>query len=233
MTTSRSKLIKDFLISPKKTSQELVNYKNIKHILKEFIVFDICVIFAFGLLNAFLFILFDEYKVIFNDRNIASNPFIKRGLIVVILAPVMEEFAFRLGLIVNKRNLAIGIGCQLIILLTILNIIELPLYYRVILMIISCSIIYLTLSKRILSFFLKYQNTFVYYNILVFGLLHSFNYNYTEFWHFSFIPFLISIQLVLGIYLSYARMKHGFFTALSFHILHNSFFYLLGLLIKS
>lgn len=219
-----------FLKNPNETNKDYsVNYKKI---IIEFLVFDLCLCFLYGLLNSILFLIFDDYKEVFNNKNISQNPNLNRWVIVIIIAPLIEELAFRIGLKINRKYLATSLGIQFVIFLTVIDIIILPFTFRIILMLVTSLFFYILLTRRFLSVFRKNQNLFIYYNILAFGFLHSLNFNYTEFSHYIFIPFLISIQLFLGLYLSYSRFKYGFYSSLIFHITHNLFFFLLGALYK-
>ena len=147
----------------------------------------------------------------------------------MLVAPILEELAFRLGLKINKLNIAITIGIQLIIFLKIFQVINYSLLLRFISMLICSVILYFIINRNILSFFKSKQNIFIYYNIIVFGLLHAFNYSYQEFSHYLFIPFLVSVQLILGVYLSFVRIKYGFILCLLMHISHNSILFFLKL----
>lgn len=219
-----------FLKNPKQMEEG--KKLDLKRIFFQFFIFDLILSFSYGVLNSVLFMVSNDYKEIFSSKITATNPFISRWAIVILLAPILEELAFRLGLKINRKNLSISIALQIIIYLTVLDIINLPLHYRLLLMIFSFSFIYLILNKSILHFFIKNNNTFIYLSILCFGLLHALNFNYGEIQHLLFIPFLISIHLFLGVYLSYVRLKFGFALALIFHVLHNGFFFSLGLLFE-
>ncbi|WP_299363052.1 hypothetical protein [Winogradskyella sp.] len=165
-----------FLNNPKKIEpNKKIKFKNL---FIQFLIFDFCACVAYGLLNSILFQISDDYKQVFNNRNIVTNPFVSRWAIVILIAPILEELAYRLGLKINRRNVSISIGIQLIIFLTILGVISLPLHFKILLMVMASVTSYMILNEKMLLFFAQNKNTFVYYNIICFGLLHAFNFNY-------------------------------------------------------
>lgn len=189
---------------------------------KQFLVFDFVVSITWGILIAILFIVFDDMKEIIKSKENfnASTPFIKI-LLFSVLAPLLEELAFRLGLKLTKTNISISLGVQAIIILQLCGVISNPIYIRLIWMGIASLILYLLLKTKHISFLKKNYNYFVYYNIFLFSIMHISNYTYTSYTHYLFIPFLVSMHIVFGTYQSYARIKYGFYFALFVHGFHN------------
>jgi len=219
-----------FLKSPNLKSKR-ANKNELFIAFKQFIVFDIVVSFTWGILVTLLFILFDDMKEVIKSKGNfnASTPFMKI-LLFSVLAPLLEELAFRLGLKVTKTNISIGLGIQAIIILQLCGFIDNPLYIRLIWMGIASLILYLLLNAEHISFFKKNYNYFVYYNIFLFSIIHISNYTYTSYTHYFFIPFLVSLHIVFGTYQSYARIKYGFPFALFIHGFHNFAIILLSFL---
>jgi len=169
-------------------------------------------------------------EIIKSKENLnASTPFIKI-LLFSVLAPLLEELAFRLGLKLTKTNISIGLGVQAIIILQLCGVINNPIYIRLIWMGIASLILYLLLKTKHISLLKKKYAFFLYYNILLFSIFHISNYTYASYTHYFFIPFLVSLHIVFGTYLSYARMKYGFSFALFIHGFHNFVVITLGLL---
>tara|TARA_R110001583_G_scaffold174374_2_gene328796 strand:- start:1081 stop:1779 length:699 start_codon:yes stop_codon:yes gene_type:complete len=199
---------------------------------KEFIVFDLALAFIWGLIITLLTFLFDDLRGVMKSTITTNHSFFLKILKFSIIIPLIEELSFRLGLKITKINISISLGIQIIIILQLLNIIESPLYARIIWMVTAISALYLLLKKKHISFFKKNYNFFVYYNILFFGILHICNYHFTSYTQYFFIPILISLHVIFGSYMSYSRMKYGFAFTLFIHGFHNFVIILLGFLFK-
>lgn len=221
-----TKSFKNFLTSPDIEIKS--NSKSLLVAYKQFFAFDIKFIFFFGILISLMSVLSNDFKEVFNNRISFDYPFFKELLVVVILAPLMEEISFRLCLKIKKINIAISFGVQLFYIFIILDVIDLPLLYNALFIILSSTVVYFLINQKILAFLKKHFKYFVYYNIIFFGLTHALNYEYSSLQQYFYIPILISFPTVLGAYLSYVRLKHGFLFVLSAHALHNLILFLLS-----
>ncbi len=146
-------------------------------------------------------------------------------IIINILAPLIEELAFRLPL---KRKKAF-----LYIALTVLSYFVICIYkgysyysldqylpIRIGGALLLSGVLYFLLKK---CYFRSRFSIIVYLNILLFSLLHVLNYSF----ELANIPLLIVKiipQLFLGLLLSYFRVRLGFLFACGFHILNNIIF---------
>lgn len=191
---------------------------------KQFLFFDLRLFLLYIFLVGIISLLSEDFKSVFQTKTISEYPTYIKFLIYIFIAPIIEETAFRLGLKVNKINIAISLGFQLILLLVIFNVIQYQLWFRVLLVLPTIAIFYFLINIAFLNFLKNHFNYFVYYNILMFGILHTSNFTFSSFHQYFFIPVLIFSQLAGGAYYSYARIKYDFSTAIFFHILHNFIF---------
>jgi membrane protease YdiL (CAAX protease family) len=77
------------------------------------------------------------------------------------------------------------------------------------------------LSRRISLVYEHYFPTIFFASSLLFAFVHFYNYaNFKELW--LALPFLIAPQFLLGLILSFIRMRYGFIWAVFYHSLHNS-----------
>jgi hypothetical protein len=200
---------------------------------KQFLIFDLKIILIYGLLLSLMYFLFEDFKTLFNNRINLNYTSFDKLLLFVIVAPIIEETAFRLGLKINKKNVAISFGFQLIVFLGLLDIINYSLGFRVVLMLATSCIFYFLINNVFLDLLKKHFNYFFYYNILMFGIAHASNYIFDSSHQYYFIPVIIFFPLAMGAYLSYSRLRYRFSIALSFHVLHNLVSVLITLLITN
>lgn len=195
--------------------------KSILRAYKLFFIFDFKLFFIWGVLAAIMSLLFKDFSKVISSQIDLNHSLILTFMLMVILMPFLEEIAFRLSLKINRINIAISLGVQTLFFLMLLDLIDWQFLYNILFIIFTTIFIFFLIGDKTCNFLKKHLNYFVYYNILLFGLMHAFNYNYASFHQYFYIPFLISFQTVLGAYFSYVRLKHGFFFNLSCHIIHN------------
>lgn len=119
---------------------------------------------------------------------------------IVWLLPVVEEFLFRLPL-KYERNY----GLQLLVLMV-------GIFYE--------SDEAEALENRVRSVWNRFFWATVYVSCSIFAFLHIFN--YPDFRHLLlWFPLLTMVQFLLGMILSYIRIRLGFFWGLFYHILYN------------
>ena len=219
-----------FLKEPSIVEFKRFHKKSILRAFRQFIIFDLLLLFIWGSINAFLIYIFDDLHNLITNRNISNHQVLSRFFIVTILAPILEELTFRLWLRVNKINVSISLAVFIALILKITGVLDVQLWIRVFLILPIGIFLYYILSELHLSILKKRFKVFVYFNFVSFGILHAFNYNFINFTDYFFIPHLIFTQIALGIYLSYSRLKYGFIYALLIHVFHNSFLQLLGVI---
>ena len=178
--------------------------------------------FCFGL-SYFLdyYGIFEMPKHITGEKLRNYSPTLKI-LMIVIIAPIIEELTYRIGLIYSKQNLTITvIGISYFILK---NTFELK---RFLCMIIACAlaiVLYFGLKKindDLLSKFWKNNRRKILYGfLLIFGLPHLVNYELTT-KLLIFSPIVILPHIVAGFIYSYARLSSGIILAICIHSLNN------------
>jgi hypothetical protein len=210
---------KNFLGDPADTLE--TERKSLFYGFKPFLLFDLRLLLIYGLLISLMSFLFEDFEHLFKSRLDLKYSHFHKLLLSTLVAPLIEEMAFRLGLKINKINIALMLGFQLIFFLILIDIITYSILYKVLFMLVVSSVSYFLISDAFLNFLKRHFNYFVYYNILMFGLAHAFNYTYDSFLDLCFVPVLIIFQLVLGAYLCYVRVRYGFFNGLVFHAFHN------------
>ena len=218
-------------VRSKQGSVEIERKTGIRVMVKElgnYLLFDLLSVFSWGILIVIAITLSDSFREVFNTRErLVDSPPLKL-FYVVILAPVVEEIAFRLPLRPSKTNLALGLSFQFVIALSVFRLIGIPLIGKLSAMVLLAIALRIAINERFVNWFTRNSRAFLYYNVLAFGLIHIPNYEYATFSQVFYFPLLILIQIVLGLYLSYVRVRFSFGLCLGFHILHNSLVLLIG-----
>ena len=142
--------------------------------------------------------------------------------IVAIVAPIMEELAYRIGLIFSKRNLTITVIGITYYILRYTS--EFGRIYCIMIAFAIGLILYLSLNQKmieLLSDFWKNNRIKVFYGLIfIFAFIHLVNYDITpELILFSFI--VVLPRIVAGFIYSYARLSSGIFLAIFVHSLNN------------
>jgi hypothetical protein len=218
-----------FFVKEAKVDKVKINKKIFKNAIKQFVLYDITIIIIGSILIGITLIFSDSFKEVFLSKNNFSEiPFLKSVFYFCLIAPIIEELTFRLGLKISKLNISIFLGFNIIAILKISGIIEQTFIIRLLLILCISIICFLFLKDKYLSFFKINYPLFLYFNILFFGFVHIGNYSYSSYSQYLFVPVLVFTQIFLGIYLSYSRLRFGFFFALFIHIFHNLFYIILG-----
>ncbi|MBN1373734.1 CPBP family intramembrane metalloprotease [Candidatus Dojkabacteria bacterium] len=157
----------------------------------------------------------------------------------VVFAPVFEEASFRLFLRYSALGLSISVPFVILSILSLVGFYNLPFVPDWLFSVVSFKgllsflgfliavavISYLTLTKttlgkRLEKFYSRFYGVLLYSSILLFGLVHLTNFdNLSSVWYLA--PIIILPQLVVGIALSYIRVRQGFLWGVLFHSLHN------------
>ncbi|CAI9429869.1 CAAX amino terminal protease self- immunity [Candidatus Ornithobacterium hominis] len=151
-----------------------------------------------------------------NDTN-----FYYRILLICIIVPIIEEFAFRLILNVNKINIIVG-GLSLIFCIgTFINSYINTNKY-VLMAIILCIGIYVILSnyESIVFFIVRNKFVIIHFLTILFCLFHYKNHNFNS--DLLGILLLMFMTLLLGYYFTFVRLKFGFAYSVMIHIIHNT-----------
>lgn len=187
-------------------------------------------------------IYFRQYLVL---KNILSPLQYTKGMSVIVnslfisvlLAPLVEEVVFRLWIIYNKINVSISAAYVLLWLTGMIFQIH---WFRtftfkilyVLLFILIFSALFLLLKKyenqKIKIFWEKNQKMFIIISCILFGAIHIGNFTssiHSILYYFTtFTPYIF-----FGFILCYMRIRMGFWTSFSTHILNN---FILLILIK-
>lgn len=189
--------------------------------------------FCFGI--SYFLDFYDIFKIPahIGGEKIRSYSSFQRILIIAIIAPIIEEFAYRIGIIFSKQNLTItAIGISYFILLSLTKFQKL---YCASIALSLGTILYFSLKKNIvklLSEFWKENKRKVFYGLLlIFSFLHLGNYEITiELLIFS--PIVILRHFLAGFIYSYARLNSGIILAICLHSLNNSLLFIILLIFR-
>jgi len=143
-------------------------------------------------------------------------------LLVVIIAPILEEVIFRLSLIFDPINIALSVSTLIALII-----------HKVcngFITIMTFAFLFLLLYQLVfkyrvefISFWNKYFKYIFYFLSITFGLVHISNYKFVEVGQYFIAPLLIFPQLAIGFILSFTRVyyKRGFLICIIFHALMN------------
>ncbi|MEP2280130.1 hypothetical protein [Maribacter sp.] len=152
--------------------------------------------------------------------------------IFAIVAPIIEELTFRLGLKFSKRNFIIMIAGLTYILLKI--ILDFNLYIAFVSALSISTLLVFVLSPKIVIILTNYwrNNRLIIFYLLIlsFSFLHIANYDLSSS-ILVYIPIMALSHFLGGVIFSYARLKYSILMSVGLHIIHNallSFPYLLS-----
>jgi hypothetical protein len=221
---------------------QLNNYQQVEHNLVQKVKFFVLSYF-FALASMFILLLFVTMPMDFFIMKVLHYESIQKILdplknstvhypfyLVVFIGPFFEEMLFRLGLIINKRNISIFIGVLIFELLggsiATFSLTNSSAIYFAMIGLAGILLSYLYLPKQVLDFFNTYKSYLIRFSILFFGLLHLTN--ASEFhWQLAlFYPFFVLPQIVMGYFITNLRLKYGFLWGVGLHIVFNAISYL-------
>lgn len=150
--------------------------------------------------------------------------------LAVILAPLWEEVVFRLPLRYTPFNVAFPLGLGMMFTLSILIENEvLPKMAGLLLTVGGLgfsALLYFWLkqqdSRKIHAFYEKWIGWLFYGLALAFGLIHIGNFTSLGSQAWLLAPILVLPQTVLGLFLGFIRLRHGFWWAVLTHGFHNA-----------
>lgn len=147
-------------------------------------------------------------------------PYLKRIILGLIIAPIVEELLMRLNLVFNKRNIIVFlITCfgLAIYFFYIGRNLKLILFF-VILFIFLIILINFAHCKL---FFIRSYKFIFYFTAILFGLIHIFNFNGITLSNIYWTPLIVVPQIIMGFLLGYFRVTYGFIYAVICHSLIN------------
>lgn len=160
-----------------------------------------------------------------NKNNILYHNKILYIIYILILGPLIEETIFRL--VFNLKKISIAIFCFgisfLFIKILLSYFTKLPnLHFYTILFTIPLIFgifIYLKITTKWVIFFKT--RFFLLLNIILFGSIHIFNIDNFNNWFIPIYLFFSIPKMIVGLNLTYTRIKYGFFYGLLLHSLFN------------
>lgn len=157
---------------------------------------------------------------------LAKYGYWKAILYVSLIGPIIEEIIFRLPLSFKSKHIAIAFGFALVLLAKIIpGLGNQNLTINILARAALFAVGYFALLKSLpqnTALNKKTQKGFILASIIVFGLLHTFNYAPFQ-WGIVFIyPLYVLPQLFMGWFLTYIRFKNGFIWGIALHVLINS-----------
>ena len=152
-------------------------------------------------------------------------------LLVVLIAPILEELGFRLFLKPKKR-VFIPISFTIIIyLILFLPYQYINIYIEVIITVILFFIVYY-FEPELLKLIKKHYVFILYFTALIFSLLHLNASNFESFNEIYAIPVVLFPYFIYALSFSYVRMKAGIEFSILLHISINGFAYFMKYLMS-
>ena len=179
------------------------------------IVFEFFLSFPASLLNAFH--LLPENTV----RNMELTW--KNVLSIILIAPILEELAFRMYL--RPRKYVFSISLSFLVTGTLNGFMELDNMEKLILFGLSM-LVFLVIERsfileKFMLFWKKQFPVIFYTSAVIFGFIHYGNFENTQHFHLFLLPLLTLPQVFLGVMLGFIRMQHGLHYAMLFHVALN------------
>jgi hypothetical protein len=157
-------------------------------------------------------------------------------LYVSLLGPVIEEIIFRLPLSFKRKHIAVAFGFALVFMAKVIpGIAQQSLTISVLARMGLFVLGYFALLKSMpqnTTPTKKAQKGFILTSMIIFGLLHTFNYAPFQLGILYIYPLYVLPQLFMGWLLTYVRFKNGFFWGIALHVLINGISMLLQAIYK-
>ncbi|SHK73456.1 CAAX protease self-immunity [Maribacter aquivivus] len=143
--------------------------------------------------------------------------------ILAIVAPILEELTFRLGLKFSKRNFIVMISGIIYALLKI--VLDFSVYIALVSALAIATFLTFTLSPKIiisLTNYWKNHRLIIFYLLIIsFSILHIANYDLNS-TIVVYIPLIAFSHVLGGVVFSYARLKYNILLAIGLHMAHNA-----------
>lgn len=157
------------------------------------------------------------------DEILSHYGLFRGTILITLLGPLVEETAFRLGLIPNRVAISISTGVLLFFLSgPVFFVDDLGKYsIRVFTSTVISIVSYAYSPSNLTYFFNKYYNSMIYLSSILFAALHIGNFNVVHKEVFFLYPFYVLPQFFMGLISSWLRIQQGFIWSVVFHILIN------------
>lgn len=217
--------MKEMLLFPfcgKVTERDYSIFRKLwKTFLGYILVVMLFVIFATTIVLIFKVEQNDMMKDVMN-RLAGLNPYL-RFLLICIIAPSVEELAFRLPLKIKKKSFLIAmpfLGFYLSsVILNLLGITEDVLIYAIGITLLFAVSVWAKFPQ-VSSFLQKNQFLWLHFLSIVFALIHYETYDFTK--NLGLTLIIIGQLSILAYYMAFVRLKFGFAYAVLVHCLHNT-----------
>lgn len=221
----------NFLLDPVKLINRHENKLNLNQILKLFLQIFVKIIFFYFIILYLFTMLNDDFNSFF-FKNVSLGR--KEGYSIIqglLMAPILEELAFRLGLSLKKNFLIIASSLQLFyVLICIERLNESNWFVYVFILLVFFLALMSYVNEKTLVQLKKNYNFYFYYSLLFFSTMHLFNYTYDSIYQYFYFPLLTFPQFIFGSLLSYIRLRNTIVFSIVFHFLYNFAIFLLRIL---
>ncbi len=212
-------MIKNFFVIKDKTSlkKNTILWKAIKFYVSAQIIVLIFLICLFSFLK-----ILGIDPTIFKEKEL-DDSFYNSSVSIALIAPILEELAFRLGLSFNKKHILISFPLLVFFLLKIfLGKTSEMLFLFIAVSFFSLVVIYFSKTTFWENYKIKWGKQAIISTTFLFAFCHIANFSI----EINYLPiyFLLCLpQVVMGITFTYLRLNHSFLSAVIMHIAINSF----------
>nr|WP_067059235.1 CPBP family glutamic-type intramembrane protease [Mucilaginibacter sp. L294] len=149
----------------------------------------------------------------------------KAVLYVSLIGPVIEEIIFRLPLSFKRKQIAVAFGFALALMAKAIPTLGTQnLLINILVRVVIFGVGYFALLNILRQNITPNKNAqkgFILASIIIFGLLHTFNYAPFQWGIIYIYPLYVIPQLFMGWFLTYVRFKNGFGWGIALHVLIN------------
>lgn len=141
----------------------------------------------------------------------------------VIIGPIIEELVFRLGLVNKRINFQISFILVFFFCIydSLAKLGNVGISFGISILILSIILIFLHKMKLIERIY-SYNICILYFaSIIIFGFIHTTNYENATIWVYLISPILVLPQLIGGVTLLFLRVKYGLIYAIASHMMYN------------
>lgn len=210
-------LLKDFY-----TQDDKLNHSKPYIIIRASLFYALSLVIAVGIIGILNFVLKNNNVELLQPRNLPDR-LPETSFVIIIVGPLIEEIAFRLGLSFKKKNLLVAIPFLCFFILS-----SLVGSYKnfILLKLVACILVFISLlfttQEYWTSFNTKFGKAVIIVLALTFGWMHILNYDVVM----NYLPlyFIVTLpQVIMGITFTYLRLNIGFWIALAGHMSLNGF----------
>ena len=159
--------------------------------------------------------------------SINSDNLFKKILMGALIAPIIEEIAFRLHLSANKRDILLSVLFGSAISISQVSSFPILSPYPIIIGVALTAVLYalafsnLSIFKNFSRFYKKNLLTFILISTLIFSFLHIADYNNFQKYGITYTVYMLP-SFTMGVLLCITRIKCGISYSILFHCTHNS-----------